>query len=233
MSVAFDSPPDVDPASIADDLIDECDAIVSVRSTGNTPRISIGRAADEALERMTSVMQREGAIGGITWGLRDVDHKTDGLQRGELTIVAGRPGMGKTGVGLGSTLKMALRGYSALYVSLEMMGAALANRCLSDLLFNTKNLVSYWDITRGNLTDTQAGAVVETTREIQDVPLEIEQQAGLEFPKLQRVLASTKLHLSGTARCWTSLWSIISGLCSRAADMPAVELTRSKKRPAG
>ena len=60
------------------------------------------RAADEALERMTSVMQREGAIGGITWGLRDVDHKTDGLQRGELTIVAGRPGMGKTGVGLGA-----------------------------------------------------------------------------------------------------------------------------------
>ena len=68
-------------------------------------------------------------------------------------------------------------------MSRSKMGAALANRCLSDLLFNTKNLVSYWDITRGNLTDTQAGAVVETTREIQDVPLEIEQQAGLQsFP---------------------------------------------------
>ena len=128
---------------------------------------------------------------------------------------------------------MALRGYSALYVSLEMMGAALANRCLSDLLFNTKNLVSYWDITRGNLTDTQAGAVVETTVRSKTFPLKLSNKRDSEFPKLQRVLASTKLHLSGTARCWTSLWSIISGLCSRAADMPAVELTRSKKRPAG
>ena len=61
-----------------------------------------------------------------------------------------------------------------------MMGAALANRCLSDLLFNTNNQVSYWDITRGNLTDRQAEAVVETAREIQDIPLEIEQPSGTQ-----------------------------------------------------
>ena len=79
---------------------------------------------------------------------------------------------------------MALKGHSALYVSLEMMEAALANRCLSDLLFNTNNQVSYWDITRGNLTDTQAEAVVETAREIQDIPLEIEQQAGLSVSQI-------------------------------------------------
>jgi len=179
ISVAFDAAPDVDPASIASDLIDECDAIVSTRSTSNTPRISVGRAAGEALDRMTSVMQRKGEIGGITWGLRDVDHKTDGLQRGELIILAGRPGMGKTGVGLSSALKMSLKGHSVLYFSLEMMGAALANRCLSDLLFHTNNQVSYWDIARGNLTDKQAEAVFETAHDIRDAPLEIEQQAGL------------------------------------------------------
>ena len=197
ISVALDSPPDADPASIAGDLIDDCDSIVSTRSTSNTPRISIGRAADEALDRMTSVMQRKGAIGGIPWSLREVDHKTDGLQRGELTVMAGRPGMGKTGVGLGSALKMALKGYSALYVSLEMMGAALANRCLSDLLFDTTNQVSYWDITRGNLTDTQAEAVVETAREIRNVPLEIEQQAGLS---VSQIAARARKHKAALER---------------------------------
>ena len=196
ISVALNSPPDADPASIAGDLIDDCDSIVSTRSTSNTPRISIGRAADEALDRMTSVMQRKGAIGGIPWGLREVDHKTDGLQRGELTVMAGRPGMGK-GVGLGSALKMALKGYSALYVSLEMMGAALANRCLSDLLFDTTNQVSYWDITRGNLTDTQAEAVVETAREIRNVPLEIEQQAGLS---VSQIAARARKHKAALER---------------------------------
>jgi replicative DNA helicase len=183
-SLAFDSPLDTDPASIASDLIDECDAIVSVRSASKTPRISIGRAADEALVRMTNVMQRKGAIGGITWGLREADHKTDGLQRGELTILAGRPGMGKTGVGLGSALRMAEKGHPVLYVSLEMTAAALANRSLSDLLFDTDNQVSYWDITRGNLTDMQASAVVEAARAIRDLPLEIEQQAGLSVSQI-------------------------------------------------
>jgi replicative DNA helicase len=183
-SVAFDAPPETDPALIAGDLIDACDTIVTGRSTSNTPRVSIGCAAQEAVGRMTCALQRQGAVGGITCGLREVDHQTDGLQRGELTIFAGRPGMGKTGIGLGSALKMALSGYSALYFSLEMMGAALANRCLSDLLFNTKNHVPYWAITRGDLTDTQAEAVAEAAHEIRNVPLEIEQQAGLSIAQI-------------------------------------------------
>jgi replicative DNA helicase len=183
-SIALEAPLEMDPATIAGDLIVRCDAIVTARSSSSTPRISIGRAAGDATDRMTSVMQRKGAIGGITWGLRELDHKTDGLQRGELTILAGRPGMGKTGVGLGSALKMALKGHSVLYFSLEMMGSALANRCLSDLLFRTKNQVSYWDITRGNLSDEQAEAVFETAHEIRDVPLEIEQQAGLSVSQI-------------------------------------------------
>ena len=62
---------------------------------------------------------------------------------------------------------MALKGNSVLYFSLEMMGSALANRCLSDLLFDTENQVSYWAITRGNLTDTQAEAVAEIAHELQ------------------------------------------------------------------
>ena len=196
-SIAFDAPPEMDPGAIAGNLIDECDAIVTARSTSNTPRISIGRAAEEAVDRMTCALQRQGAVGGIALGLREVDDKTDGLQRGELIILAGRPGMGKTGIGLGSALRMALKGHSVLYVSLEMMGSALANRCLSDLLFNTKNQVPYWAITRGNLTDTQAEAVVEMAREIQCVPLEIEQQAGLS---ISQIAARARKHKSALGR---------------------------------
>jgi replicative DNA helicase len=196
-SIAFHAPPETDAAVIAGDLIDECDAIVTAQSTSNTPRVSIGRAANEAVDRMTCALQRQGAIGGIGWGLREVDDKTDGLQRGELIILAGRPGMGKTGIGLGSALRMALKGHSALYVSLEMMGAALANRCLSDLLFNTKNQVPYWAITRGNLTDPQAEAVVEMAREIQRIPLEIEQQAGLS---ISQIAARARKHKAALGR---------------------------------
>jgi replicative DNA helicase len=29
----------------------------------------------------------------MTWGLADLDRRTDGIHRGELSILAGRPGM--------------------------------------------------------------------------------------------------------------------------------------------
>jgi replicative DNA helicase len=191
LSVAFAAPPEMDPAAIAGELIDECDAIVTARSTSNTPRVSIERAANEAVERMTCALQRHGGVGGISWGLDALDQKTDGLQREELTIVAGRPGMGKTAISLGSGLKMALRGHTVLYFSLEMMGAALANRCLADLLFGTKNEISYWMVTRGNLSDLQAEAVVDKARELRGCPLEIEQQAGLN---VSQIAARTRKH---------------------------------------
>jgi replicative DNA helicase len=180
---------------------------------------------------MTRVIQRQGAIGGTTWGLREVDYKTDGVPRGELTILAGRPGMGKTGIGLGSALKMALKGHSVLYVSLEMMGVALANRCLSDLLFDTDNQVSYWDVTRGALTDKQAEAVVETARRFRNLPLEIEQQAGLS---VSQISARARRHKAVLERRGKTLDVIIVdhlGLV-QPSNMPAVELTRSRKRPA-
>jgi replicative DNA helicase len=137
-SIAFHAPPEMDAAAIAGDLIDECNAIVTAQSMSNTPRVSIGRAANEAVERMTSALQRNGAIGGIEMGLRELDLITDGVQRGELTIFAGRPGMGKTGIALCSARKMALKGRGILYFSLEMMAAGLANRCLSDALIRLK-----------------------------------------------------------------------------------------------
>jgi replicative DNA helicase len=197
LSVAFSAPPDMDPAAIAGDLIDECDAIVTARSTSNTPRISIGQAAEQAIDHMTRALQRQGAVGGIAWGLNALDQKTDGLQRGELTIAAGRPGMGKTAILLGSALKMALHGHPVLYVSLEMMGAALANRCLADLLFGTENEISYWQITRGDLTNSQAEAVVEIARKLRCFPLEIEQQAGLS---VSQIATRTRKHKAALER---------------------------------
>jgi replicative DNA helicase len=183
-SIALHAPPDMDAAAIAGDLIDQCDAILTAQSTSNTPRVSIGRAANEAVDRMTCALQRNGAIGGIELGLRELDANTDGVQRGELTIFAGRPGMGKTGIGLCSARKMALKGYGVLYFSLEMLATGLANRCLSDALFGSKNQISYWNITRGNLTVAQAEAVVEVAREMHSLPLEIEQEAGLSISQL-------------------------------------------------
>ena len=43
-----------------------------------------------------SAYQRDGHLSGMATGLLDLDEKMGGLQKSDLIILAGRPGMGKT-----------------------------------------------------------------------------------------------------------------------------------------
>lgn len=43
-------------------------------------------------------VQNKGNITGLTTGFKQIDEMTAGLQPGNLVIIAGRPGMGKTGI---------------------------------------------------------------------------------------------------------------------------------------
>lgn len=57
----------------------------------------IGVHAVEVVRRIGEARQR-GAMAGISTGMREWDAKSSGLHDGDLTVVAGRPGMGKTSV---------------------------------------------------------------------------------------------------------------------------------------
>ena len=69
---------------------------------------------------------------GLMFGLQDLDNIVCGLRPGNLAIIAGRPGTGKTvlGVGLAETLVLR-KGGSALIFSLEMSQTELAKRSLA------------------------------------------------------------------------------------------------------
>jgi len=53
-------------------------------------------ALTTALEMASHAYQRDGKLSGLATGLRDLDGKMGGLQKSDLIILAGRPGMGKT-----------------------------------------------------------------------------------------------------------------------------------------
>ncbi|MNO23693.1 Replicative DNA helicase [compost metagenome] len=74
------------------------------------------------------------AVSGLKFGLQDLDGIIHGLRPGNLVIVAGRPGTGKTVLGVGLAEEIAVRhGGSALIFSLEMSQAELAKRSLASL----------------------------------------------------------------------------------------------------
>lgn len=79
---------------------------------------------------------------GLKFNLPDLDAVVQGLRPGNLAIIAGRPGTGKTVLGVGLADEIAVRkGGSALVFSLEMSQAELAKRSLAALSSVSQNLI--------------------------------------------------------------------------------------------
>lgn len=83
------------------------------------------------LERLYSLDENEKFVSGITSGFPDLDKITNGFQKSDLIIVAGRPGMGKTSFGLNVLINAASSGKVCVFFSLEMSSHQLVNRLIS------------------------------------------------------------------------------------------------------
>jgi len=101
------------------------------RGSGPEPvRGIVARAIDNIEKRFHD----NSILTGISTGFNDLDRLTTGLQPGDLVIVAGRPSMGKTVLGMNIAEHAAIRSQkAALVFSMEMPGESLVMRMLSSL----------------------------------------------------------------------------------------------------
>jgi replicative DNA helicase len=85
----------------------------------------------ETFQSIEELYARQGTPSGVGTGFADFDHKTAGLQRSDLVIIAGRPSMGKTALALNIARNVAVKDSVPVAVfSLEMSRAQLATRLL-------------------------------------------------------------------------------------------------------
>jgi replicative DNA helicase len=86
----------------------------------------------EVLDRVDQLSQRSGEIFGVPTGLIDLDKLLGGMQKSDLIIVAGRPGMGKTGFLLGAAKNAAqVHKQRVALFSLEMSNEQLVQRLIA------------------------------------------------------------------------------------------------------
>ena len=82
-------------------------------------------------EELDKIASRPGSVTGVASGLMDLDDMTSGFHPGELIIVAGRPGMGKTALALSMGRNAAILDKTGVGMfSLEMANHQLAMRLL-------------------------------------------------------------------------------------------------------
>lgn len=114
-----------------------------------------------------------------TTGLIDLDAKLGGWPKGELSVLAGRPGMGKSAVATTCLLRAAKAKHGCMFFSLEMTAKQLGARILTDITYSADRPIYYEDILNRRI-DGQAKQRLQGAREfLSTLPIAIEEQRGL------------------------------------------------------
>jgi len=147
--------------------------------------LKFNQALDQTIEMATLAMQSDQGIVGVPTGLTDLDEKLGGLHKSDLVILAGRPGMGKTALATNiayhaaQNLKSRQEKSSVAFFSLEMSSEQLSTRILSE-----QARIKSDDIRRGKVTEDEINRYIETSRNIYDLPLYIDETPAIAISTL-------------------------------------------------
>lgn len=128
-----------------------------------------------------------GKVTGLPYPWHELNDVTHGLQAGELTIIAGRPSMGKSIVGLNLALFSALRGKRTAFFSLEMTKRQINRRNIASLCSVPQDWLLAPD------SDEYWPRVTDAIRQLRGIPLLVDDQAGLNVS--QWVARTRRAHM--------------------------------------
>lgn len=174
----------------------------------------------KAIEEVEAQHLRKGAITGIPTGFLDLDNLTDGLQAGEMIVVAARPSMGKTSLAMNIAAHVALEAKKPVGVfSLEMTSEQLVTR----MLFSQArmNLRTARD---GFLISSDFPKMTAAAGRLAKAPLYIDDTAGLSILQL-RAKARRMKHQHDVQLIVVDYLQLLNSTSRRARDNRQQEIT--------
>ena len=155
------------------------------KGTFSQSYLKFNKALDETIKMATLAMQSDQGIIGVPTGLTDLDEKLGGLHKSDLVILAGRPSMGKTALATNIAFNASQHilnreeKSSVAFFSLEMSSEQLSTRILSE-----QAKIKSDDIRRGKVTEEEINRYIETSRNIYNLPLYIDETPAITIAAL-------------------------------------------------
>jgi replicative DNA helicase len=166
------------------------------KGTFNSSLIKFDDAMKQTIEMASAAYKNDGGIVGVPTGLRDLDDKLGGLHQSDLIIIAGRPSMGKTSLATNIAFNAAQNiqnngtKSSIAFFSLEMSSEQLSTRIISEQARIGSN-----DIRRGRISDEQFDRFLETSKNISELPLFIDETPAISIAAMSnRARRIKRLH---------------------------------------
>ena len=150
-------------------------------------RETLGELAHTMAERAISGLSLDEGMLLTPWP--DLNYSIAGLAQGTLTLVAARPGRGKTVFVTDIARHVAEKGYPVLFFSLEMNREGITTRLLSSL-----SSVDHARIRKGEVGQHNANAVSMAADRIGEMPLELNDRGGLSIQQMRALAAQHKEH---------------------------------------
>ena len=158
--------------------------------------IKFDEAMKLTIEMASNAYKNDEGIVGVPTGLRDLDDTLGGLHESDLIIIAGRPSMGKTALATNIAFNAAQRlqasgkKSSIAFFSLEMSSEQLSTRILAE-----QSRIKSNDIRRGRISDEQFDKFIETSKNISELPLYIDETPAISIAALSnRARRIKRLH---------------------------------------
>jgi len=181
----------------AEEMIDYAEKLIfeiSEKRT-NTNFYQMKDVVKQTFKIIESMYERKAVITGVPSGFKDLDELTSGFQPGDLIIIGGRPGMGKTAFSLNIAQHVGVElGEPVAFFSLEMSKEQIAMRLLSSLA-----MVNASALRKGFISKRDWERLTDSAVRLSEAPIYIDdssQMSVLEIRAKARRLRMEKGKLS-------------------------------------
>jgi replicative DNA helicase len=165
-----------------DDAVDQAQAEVYAVTERRTSEdyVTLASLLPEALDEIEAISKGVG-IEGVKTGFRDLDALTHGLHPGNMIILAARPAVGKSTLGLDIARHASIHeGKTSVIFSLEMSRSEITMRMLS-----AEARVGLNNIRSGQLSDDEWAKLARRMGEISAAPLFIDDSPNLSMMEIR------------------------------------------------
>ena len=168
-------------------LLDKAESMIFAlndeSSQDNDTMESMKSLIPKTMDRLHELSEKKGGLIGSSTGFKDLDTKLQGIQNGDLIVVAGRPSMGKTSLAMNLAENVLVdrdtKG-AVLIFSLEMPGESLTTRMLSGMCkLNQQNVRSV------QLKDNELKLLLQEGERLKNLPLWIDDSSLLSPMELR------------------------------------------------
>lgn len=143
--------------------------------------IPIDEVLLDSFARIEEMAANQGELTGLTTGFIDIDNKLSGMQKSDLILLAARPSMGKTALGINIAINSAIKtGASVAVFSLEMSKEQLVQRMIS-----STSHVNLQKIISGNLAEDEWLKIIDVMAPLSKANISVDDTAGISLMEMK------------------------------------------------